>query len=86
YCCIWNDMENTKKMMTDRSPAATNKQRTLTCYECGNQGHYRSNCLELKNRNHENQAGGTEARRMVYALRGGETDQDPNNMEDNINA
>ncbi|GKA88262.1 reverse transcriptase domain-containing protein [Tanacetum coccineum] len=29
-----------------RSPAATNNQRTLTCFECGNQRHYRSDCLE----------------------------------------
>ncbi|GKF68118.1 reverse transcriptase domain-containing protein [Tanacetum coccineum] len=69
-----------------RSPAATNNQRTLTCYECGNQGHYRSDCLELKNQNHGNQARGTEARGMVYDLGGGETDQDLNNMEDDINA
>ncbi|GJZ32385.1 reverse transcriptase domain-containing protein [Tanacetum coccineum] len=68
------------------SPAATNNQRTLTCYECGNQGHYKSDCPELKNRNHGNQAGGTEARGMVYALGGGETDQDLDNMEDDINA
>ncbi|GJV76385.1 reverse transcriptase domain-containing protein [Tanacetum coccineum] len=32
-----------------RSPAATNNQRTLTCYECRNQRHYRSDCPELKN-------------------------------------
>ncbi|GJV41014.1 putative reverse transcriptase domain-containing protein [Tanacetum coccineum] len=55
-----------------RSSAATNNQRTLTCYECGNQGHYRSYCPKLKNRNHGNQARGTEARGMVYALGGGE--------------
>ncbi|GKF06704.1 RNA polymerase beta subunit, chloroplastic, partial [Tanacetum coccineum] len=60
------------------SSAATNNQRTLTCYECGNQGHYKSDCPELKNRNHGNQAGGT--------LGGGETDQDPNNIEDKIEA
>nr|GEV07526.1 hypothetical protein [Tanacetum cinerariifolium] len=47
-------------------PAATNNQRNLTCYECGNQWHYRSDCLKLKNQNHENQAGGTEARGMVH--------------------
>ncbi|GKA00919.1 reverse transcriptase domain-containing protein [Tanacetum coccineum] len=68
------------------NPAATNNQRTLTCYECRNQGHYRSDCPELKNQNHGNQAGGTEARGMVYALGGGENDQDLDNMEDDINA
>ncbi|GJW18188.1 reverse transcriptase domain-containing protein [Tanacetum coccineum] len=55
-------------------PAATNNQRNLTFYECGNQGHYKSDCPKLKNQNHEKQAEGTEARGMVYALGGGETD------------
>ncbi|GKA77297.1 RNA-directed DNA polymerase, eukaryota [Tanacetum coccineum] len=36
------------------------------------------------NQNHENQAEGTEAHGMVYALGGGETDQDLNNIEDEI--
>ncbi|GJV04938.1 hypothetical protein Tco_1338507 [Tanacetum coccineum] len=49
-------------------------------------GHYRSDCPELKNRNHGNQAEGTEARGMVYALEGGDTDQDLNNIEDEIEA
>ncbi|GJR54166.1 reverse transcriptase domain-containing protein [Tanacetum coccineum] len=66
------------------SYAATNNQRTLTCYECGNQGHYKSDCPKLKNRNHENQAGGTGTHGMMLALGGGETDQDPNNIEDEI--
>ncbi|GJY33327.1 hypothetical protein Tco_0417796 [Tanacetum coccineum] len=44
-----------------------------------NQGHYRSY-------NHGNQAGGTGARGMVHALGGGETNQDHNDMEDDINA
>ncbi|GKA67977.1 reverse transcriptase domain-containing protein [Tanacetum coccineum] len=61
-------------------------QRILTCYECGKQGHYRSDCLELKNRNHGNQAKGTKACGMVYALVGGETDQDFDDVEDNSNA
>ncbi|GKE97704.1 hypothetical protein Tco_0021055 [Tanacetum coccineum] len=69
-----------------RSSAATNNQRTLTCYECGNQGHYRSYFPKLKNQNHGNQAGGMEARGMVYALGGGENDQDLDNIEDDINA
>ncbi|GJX59753.1 hypothetical protein Tco_0291143, partial [Tanacetum coccineum] len=66
------------------SSAATNNQRTLTCYECGNQGHYKSDCPKLKNRNHGNQAEGTGTHGMVLALGGGETDQDPNNIEDEI--
>ncbi|GJU31510.1 hypothetical protein Tco_1175099 [Tanacetum coccineum] len=37
-----------------------------------------------QNRNHENQDEGTEARGIVYALGGGETDQDPNSIEDEI--
>ncbi|GJZ20332.1 putative ribonuclease H-like domain-containing protein [Tanacetum coccineum] len=69
-----------------RSLAATNNQRNPTCYECGNQGHYRSDCLKLKNQNHGNQVGGTGARGMVHALGGGEINQDLNNMEDDINA
>ncbi|GJX84196.1 hypothetical protein Tco_0334970 [Tanacetum coccineum] len=46
----------------------------------------RRDCPELKNRNHGNQVGDTEARGLMYALGGGEIDQDPNNMEVDINA
>ncbi|GKF79517.1 hypothetical protein Tco_0235085 [Tanacetum coccineum] len=69
-----------------RNPAAAKNQRTPTCFECGNQGHYRSDCPELKNQNHRNQAEGTEAREMVYALGGGEINQDIDDMKDDINA
>ncbi|GKE13272.1 retrovirus-related pol polyprotein from transposon 17.6 [Tanacetum coccineum] len=69
-----------------RNPTAANNQRTPTCFECGNQWHYRSDCPELKNRNRGNQSGNDEACERVYALGGGETDQDPNNMEDDIDA
>ncbi|GJX80978.1 reverse transcriptase domain-containing protein [Tanacetum coccineum] len=48
--------------------------------------HYRSDCLELKNQNYENQAEGTGARGMVHALGGGETNQDLNDIEEDINA
>nr|GEZ21654.1 hypothetical protein [Tanacetum cinerariifolium] len=63
-----------------------NKCKFTTMDHALNQGHNRSDCPELKNRNHGNQAGGTEARGMVYALGGGETDQDLDNIEDDINA
>ncbi|GJS66148.1 hypothetical protein Tco_0680712 [Tanacetum coccineum] len=76
-------MQSVAIAYTVRNPV--NNQRTLTCYECGNQGHYRSECSELKDQNHGNQAEGTEARGMVYSLGGGETNQDLNNMEDDIN-
>ncbi|GJY71204.1 reverse transcriptase domain-containing protein [Tanacetum coccineum] len=65
------------------SYAATNNQRTLTCYECGNQGHYRSDFPKLKN---GNQARGTETRGRVLTLAGGETNQDLDDKEDNTNA
>ncbi|GJZ11604.1 reverse transcriptase domain-containing protein [Tanacetum coccineum] len=68
------------------NPTTANHQRTITCYECGNQGHYKSDCPELENQNHGNQAEGTEARGMAYAIGGGETNQDLDNIEDDINA
>nr|GEW38491.1 reverse transcriptase domain-containing protein [Tanacetum cinerariifolium] len=46
----------------------------------------KSGCPELKNKNHGNQAGSTKARGMVYALGGGEIDQELDNMEADINA
>nr|GEV93313.1 hypothetical protein [Tanacetum cinerariifolium] len=69
-----------------RSPVATNNHRNPTCYECGNQGHYRSDYLELKSQDYGNQAGGTGAHGMVHALEGGETNQDLNDVEDDIDA
>ncbi|GJU58597.1 reverse transcriptase domain-containing protein [Tanacetum coccineum] len=48
--------------------------------------HYKSDCPELKNQNHGNQAEGTGAHRLVHALRGGEADQDLNDMEYDISA
>ncbi|GKG01372.1 hypothetical protein Tco_0306077 [Tanacetum coccineum] len=46
----------------------------------------KSDCPKLKNRNHGNQVEGTKARGMVYALEGGDIDQDLNNIEDKIEA
>nr|GEY47152.1 hypothetical protein [Tanacetum cinerariifolium] len=49
-------------------------------------GHYRSDCPGLKDQNHGKQAGGTGSRGIVHALEGGESNQDLNDMEDDINA
>ncbi|GJX12299.1 reverse transcriptase domain-containing protein [Tanacetum coccineum] len=88
--CLRNEIQ---KLKNELSLAATTNQRalvanqiTLTCFECEKQGHYRSECLKLKNRNPGNQAGSSEARGRVYALGRRETDQDPNNIADNVDA
>nr|GFA09764.1 hypothetical protein [Tanacetum cinerariifolium] len=59
-----------------------NGQCTVKCINW----HYISDCPELKNHDHGNQAGGTRAHGMVHALGGGETNQDINDVEDDINA
>nr|GEY69117.1 hypothetical protein [Tanacetum cinerariifolium] len=62
-----------------RSPTTTNNQRNLTCYECGNQRHYKSDFSELKNQNHGNQAGGVAnvlAERDATKSRNGEDSHD----------
>nr|GEZ78256.1 hypothetical protein [Tanacetum cinerariifolium] len=42
--------------------------RGITCFECGVQGHYKSDCLMLKNRNHGNRAGNENAVARAYAV------------------
>nr|GFA11704.1 hypothetical protein [Tanacetum cinerariifolium] len=64
----------------------TGASQKATCYECGNQWHYRRDCLERKNQNHENQIKSTKARGVVHAFGGRETEQDFNNIEDEIEA
>nr|GFB41595.1 hypothetical protein [Tanacetum cinerariifolium] len=64
----------------------TRASQKATCYECGNQRHYRRDCPERKNQNHENQIKSTKARGVVHAFGGGETEQDFNNIEDEIEA
>ncbi|GKC58961.1 hypothetical protein Tco_1086559 [Tanacetum coccineum] len=43
-------------------------QRTITCFECGRQGHHRSEFPKLKNQNHGNAAGNGEARGRYHAV------------------
>nr|GEV94011.1 hypothetical protein [Tanacetum cinerariifolium] len=45
-----------------------------------------SDCPELKNQNHGKKDEDTKTHGVVYALGGEETDQDPNNIEDEIEA
>nr|GEW91717.1 hypothetical protein [Tanacetum cinerariifolium] len=64
----------------------TGASQKAICYECGNQGHYRRDCPEKKNQNHENQIESTKACGVVHAFGGGETEQDLNNIKDEIEA
>nr|GFA63896.1 putative reverse transcriptase domain-containing protein [Tanacetum cinerariifolium] len=57
----------------------TRSSQKATCYGCGNQGHYRRDCPEVKNQNHENQIKSTKARGVVHAFGGGEIEQGLNN-------
>ncbi|GJS66944.1 putative reverse transcriptase domain-containing protein [Tanacetum coccineum] len=57
-------------------------QRVVTCFECGMQGHYRSDCLKMKDQNCGNKAGNKngvgEARGKAYVLGGGDANPDSN--------
>nr|GEX89839.1 retrovirus-related Pol polyprotein from transposon TNT 1-94 [Tanacetum cinerariifolium] len=43
-------------------------QRVLTCFEYGAQGHFKKDCLKLKNKNQRNQAGNGNATARAYAI------------------
>ncbi|GJZ15015.1 putative reverse transcriptase domain-containing protein [Tanacetum coccineum] len=71
---------------TTNNQRGTGTSQKIICYECGNQGHYKRDCPERKNQSHKNQIEGTRAHGVVHTLRGGETDQGPNNIKDGIEA
>ncbi|GJT43289.1 hypothetical protein Tco_0952004 [Tanacetum coccineum] len=66
-------------------PTGITSPHHIICFpQKPNPVHTMTDCLKLKNQNHEN--GGTGARGVVHALGGGETNQDHNDMEEDINA
>nr|GFA42386.1 hypothetical protein [Tanacetum cinerariifolium] len=71
---------------TSNIQKGTGASQKATCSECGNQGHYRKICSGRKNQNHENQVKISKARGVVHAFGGGETKQDFNNIENEIEA
>ncbi|GJS05651.1 reverse transcriptase domain-containing protein [Tanacetum coccineum] len=70
------------------NPATSNQrgqvvnQIVVTCFECGRQGHYRSDCPKLKDQNRGNKTrnknGVGEARGKAYVLGGGDANPDSN--------
>ncbi|GKC17201.1 reverse transcriptase domain-containing protein, partial [Tanacetum coccineum] len=53
-------------------------QNAVTCYECGVQGHFKKDYLNLKNGNHGNQRGNGNAPAKVYVVGNAGTNPDSN--------
>nr|GEW41237.1 ribonuclease H-like domain, reverse transcriptase, RNA-dependent DNA polymerase [Tanacetum cinerariifolium] len=75
----------------DRCLSATSRgqivnQRVVTCFECGRQGYYMSDCPKLKDQNRGNKAGNKngvgEARGKAYVLGGGDANPNSNVVKD----
>ncbi|GJT65962.1 putative reverse transcriptase domain-containing protein [Tanacetum coccineum] len=84
--CMSQVANNNQRTLVYNQRTQVNNQRALVanqkvgfpCFGCGGQGHYRSDCLKIKNQRHSNQATNVEDRGRVFALGGGETSNDSN--------
>ncbi|GJS01730.1 reverse transcriptase domain-containing protein [Tanacetum coccineum] len=56
----------------------TKQKVAVTCFGCGPQGHYRSECPKSRNQNEGNQNNEGEAYGRAFVLGGGKAVQDPN--------
>ncbi|GJZ33791.1 putative reverse transcriptase domain-containing protein [Tanacetum coccineum] len=75
YCKVTNSTTSTQG-------GQVVNQRVLTCFECGRQRHFRSDCPKLKDQNRGNKTGNKngvgEARGKAYVLGGGDANPDSN--------
>nr|GEV25448.1 putative reverse transcriptase domain-containing protein [Tanacetum cinerariifolium] len=64
--------------------AAVGNPQGIVCYECGRPGHFRKDCRKLRNQNRGNQTrnktGGNEVTAKAYAIGGGGTNPDSNDV------
>ncbi|GKF10065.1 putative reverse transcriptase domain-containing protein, partial [Tanacetum coccineum] len=71
-----------RAMTTSTQRGQVVNQRVVTCFECGRQRHYKSDCPKLKDQNRGNKAGNKngvgEARGKAYVLGGGDANPDLN--------
>ncbi|GJX72082.1 putative reverse transcriptase domain-containing protein [Tanacetum coccineum] len=70
------DCKTTVAAQTPRATVAN--QMVVTCFGCGGQGHYKSDCPKLKNQNRGNSATNNDSRRKAYGLGGGDGNPDSN--------
>ncbi|GJV90177.1 putative reverse transcriptase domain-containing protein [Tanacetum coccineum] len=73
-----NQQQQNKRQNTSRAYTAGTGQKP-TCFECGVQGHFKRECLKLKNnKNHGNQVGNDRAPAKVYVVGHAGTNPDSN--------
>ncbi|GKD99755.1 putative reverse transcriptase domain-containing protein [Tanacetum coccineum] len=70
------DCKNRPAAANNNQRAQGANQRVLTCYECGAQGHFRSDCPKLKNGNQGNRVGNGNVVVRAYAV--GTIETNPN--------
>ncbi|GJY69390.1 putative reverse transcriptase domain-containing protein [Tanacetum coccineum] len=73
-----NNNRNNKNHNNNTRNNNNNNQKGNGCYKCGAQGHFKRNCLKLKNNDLGNQVGNDRAPAKVYVV--GNTGANPDNV------
>ncbi|GJR97396.1 putative reverse transcriptase domain-containing protein [Tanacetum coccineum] len=73
---IARDCKTIVAAQTLRAPVAN--RRVVTCFRCGGQGQYKSDCPKLKNQNRGKKVANNDTRGRAYALGGGDGNPDSN--------
>nr|GEV06277.1 hypothetical protein [Tanacetum cinerariifolium] len=76
------DCRSTANANTTNNQRGTRAGQKPTCFEYGAQGHFKRECLKLKNNNHGNQGGNGNAPTKVYAVGYAGTNPDSNVVTD----